>query len=120
MNYATTMLDDGFPEIKIQIYKFNIMEYHVHCVLLDSQREVMQEFFEEVGTGKILWEDAKSKAIMKLHKAECPTMTEEQITKIYKINPGLFVRSDTVFRDLEANASIQNIIREIKINQITD
>jgi len=40
--------------------------------------------------------------------------------KIYKINPSFFVRSNNVFRDLESNASIQNIIREIKINQITD
>lgn len=112
--------DDSFPEIKIQVYKFNIMEYSVHCILLDSQYEVMKEFFEEISTGKILWEDAKSKAIIKLYKAEYPNMTDEQIDKIYKINPGLFVRSSNVFRDLEANASIQNIIREIKINQITD
>ena len=112
--------DDSFPEIKIQVYKFNIMEYSVHCILLDSQRGVMQEFFEEISTGKILWEEAKSKAIMNLHKAEYPNMNESQIEKIFKINPGLFERNNNVFRDLESNSSIQNIIREIKINQITD
>jgi hypothetical protein len=120
MNYKNQIEDDGFPEVKIQVYKFNLMEYTVHCVLLDSQVQVMKEFFEEVSTGKILWGDAKSKAIMNLHKAEYPNMTESQIEKIYKINPSVFVRSNSVFRDLEANASIQNIIREIKINQITD
>jgi hypothetical protein len=120
MNYASLSDDDGFPEIKIQVYKFNIMEYSVHCILLDTQYEVMKEFFEDISTGKILWEDAKSKAIMNLHKAEYPNMTEDQIEKIYKINPSVFARSNNVFRDLEANASIQNIIREIKINQITD
>jgi hypothetical protein len=116
MNYT----DDDFPEIKIQVYKFDIMEYSVHCILLDTQYEIMKEFFSEISTGKILWEDAKSKAIINLHKAEYPDMTESQIERIYKINPNVFVRSNTVFRDLEANASIQNIIREIKINQITD
>jgi hypothetical protein len=80
----------------------------------------MQEFFEEISTGKILWEDAKSKAIMNLHKAEYPDMTESQIEKIFKINPGLFARCNNVFRDLVSNSSIQNIIREFKINQITD
>jgi hypothetical protein len=121
MNYQTPMSnDDSFPEIKIQVYKFNIMEYSVHCILLDSQRRVMQEFFEEISTGKILWEEAKSKAIMNLHKAEYPNMNGSQIEKIFKINPGLFARSNNVFRDLESNSSIQNIIREIKINQITD
>ena len=121
MNYQTPMSnDDSFPEIKIQVYKFNIMEYSVHCILLDSQRGVMQEFFEEISTGKILWEEAKSKAIMNLHKAEYPNMNESQIEKIFKINPGLFARSNNVFRDLESNSSIQNIIRGIKINQIID
>jgi hypothetical protein len=117
MNYTD---EDGFPEIKIQVYKFNIMEYSVHCILLDTQYEVMKEFFSEISTGKILWEDAKSKAIINLHKAEYPDMTESQIEKIYKINPSVFVRSSNVFRDLETNDSIQNVIREIKINQITD
>ena len=120
MNYTQSLPDDEFPEIKIQVYKFDIMEYSVHCILLDNQYEAMKEFFSEISTGKILWEDAKSKAIMNLHKAEYPNMTEDRIKKINKLNPGVFARSNNVFRDLEANASIQNIIRGIKINQIID
>ena len=96
------------------------MEYTVHCVLLDSQVNTMREFFEEISTGKVLWETAKSKALMSLIKAEYPRMTDEQISKMKSINPGLFVRSNSVFSVLEKNYSIQNIIREFKINQITD
>jgi len=112
--------DDDFPEVNIQVYKFNLMEYTVHCVLLESQVEVMKKFFQEISTGKVLWEIAKSKALIELFKSECPNLTEEQILKMQQFNPGLFVRSNAVFRDLESNSNIQNIIREFKINQITD
>jgi hypothetical protein len=37
MNYTQSLPDDEFPEIKIQVYKFDIMEYSVHCILLDNQ-----------------------------------------------------------------------------------
>lgn len=121
MNYSNQILDDGnFPEVKIQIYKFNIMEYSVHCVLLDNQVDIMREFFEEISMGKVLWEDAKQKTLIRLHKAEYPHLSEKEIEKIYKINPNLFIRSSNVFQDLESSAGIQSIIREIKINQITD
>ena len=120
-NYANQISsDDDFPEVSIQVYKFNLMEYTVHCVLLESQVEVMKKFFQEISTGKVLWETAKSKALLELFKSECPNLTEEQILKMQQFNPGLFVRSNAVFRDLESNSNIQNIIREFKINQITD
>lgn len=121
MNYQNQLQSsDDFPEIKIQAYKFNLMEYMVYCVLLESQVDIMKQFFEEISTGKVLWETAKSKALIELFKSEYPNITEEEISKIQQFNPGLLVRSNTIFRDLESSASIQNIIREFKINQITD
>jgi hypothetical protein len=55
--------DNDFPEIKIQVHKFDLMEYTVHCILLDTQVETMQQFFEEIRTGKVLWELYRKKEL---------------------------------------------------------
>ena len=80
----------------------------------------MKRFFEEISTGKVLWETSKSKALIELFKSEYPNITEVEISKIQQFNPALFIRSNSIFRDLESNTFIRNIIRELKINQITD
>lgn len=94
--------DNDFSEVKIQVYKFNLMGYAVHCILLDTQVEVMTEFFKEVSTGKVLWDDAKEITLKKLYKLEHPGLSDDKIEKVLKMNPQMF-HSVSVFRDLESS-----------------
>ena len=117
MNYQP----NGDHEIVIKIYKFNINESSVFCDLTSDMINDIQDFFDDISTGNILWETAKEKAIVTFGKKEYPEMSEDKILYFWNKNPNMFKRGHlkSVFDQLESSGDIKNIIRDIKINKIT-
>lgn len=123
MSWPDNIDDVEFSEFALRVYKFDVMGYVAYCFSYESVVPYMREFFDEVSTGKVLWETAKRNILTKIAKKEFPEMKEEKI--IFHINHKGFIgvlgsKLELTFRELESSQSIKNIIREIKINQIVD
>jgi hypothetical protein len=115
-------LNDGEHEITLKTFKFNINEKCVYCFLPIYLIKDMQDFFDEISTGKILWEKAKEKFILTIAKKEYPEMDEDRILYFWKKQPNMFGRGQlkSIFNDLESSSEIKEIIRNIKIDQVIE
>lgn len=113
--------DNTLGQVLISVYKFSIMESTIHLVLRDDMAVYMKEFCDNISLNT-LWDDAKKDLVFKVAKKDFPSLSDDKILEVWNKNPNMFMsgRLVSIINELESNSVIKSIIRDGKINKITE
>lgn len=104
----------------IELWSFNLLENKFHLIIHNSQNQIWREFFADLESGQDI-EVCRRVLLTKIVKTKYSDFDESKIDSMWEKFPNYFEGNIKAnFDKLENDSNFQNILREIKINQIID